>query len=280
MQADLRKLFWRVKTGFLHRSKLEDAVEESCNRLVSLRFSDGFPRLEVSPYSRPHLARFEDEILRARLWAPEGEHRRAVRAVEGAVSALDAARLAAEAHSALDEALAFWTQLEERYELSPLGALPTLREVRRTLKLARSFLEEGESRKALFVSRLGLQQIDRLTTPDPNTNRREALSRRSNLIGRTNDYGPFMESLTRLRDEGLLGFVERLLDDWEMVTQADQDSGGAISAVPEPAVRRIVETGRQAQAIKRALSALIPAEVDEGVDPETEESRKQSPTGG
>jgi hypothetical protein len=265
--SDLRKLLWRVRTGYLRHSALEDAIEEACEDLVNLRFEENGSMMEVSQYSRPFLARFEEEVARARLWAPEGEAYRAVRAVEGAALALEEARRITQAHEVLEETSMYWVRLQGRFELQAVRDLLTLREVPRLLKLVETFLEDGESHKARFAMQFSRARIETLTALDRSPSRRRAMLTRTQGL-----ETPTLDSLAqvtqKLIEEGLMNLAERLLEDWEVGEEPPSPTG---VEGPMPALQNIRAAAAEAQSLQRTLEALVPSPPDEEGTPEDTE---------
>lgn len=259
MHSDLRRLLWHLRAGVVRSAALEEAVDKACAALVARRFEDSTAHLDHSRFARDSLGKFEQEIARARLAAPEGRYRLAVRAVGTAEAALGAARKVAEAERSWENLRMSWTGLLERFDLAPYSPLASLQEMSRTFSLTESFLLAGESGKARFVNRMCRERVRRLTATTDDPGARRELARR--LVER--QHGPFavpaglVRVLSRMVDEGLVELACRLLDDWELGASPTGKTEGKPTLAVD--LGRISEITREASLLARELaSAVLP----------------------
>lgn len=258
MRGDLRRLLWRLRAGVVRRAALEAAVEEACRALVESRFREAVELQEVSQFARSSLAIFEAQISMARHLALEGEHRRAVRAVEAAEAALAAARRLAEVHAAWEALVEAWKELVRRYDFEAFGHLATLREGARGLVVAEAFLRNGESRKARFVVRQCAAFLETLTRPVTSRDRSRALLHRL-LAGRQAAHSrpdSLVRLLGRIADDGLLDLAERLFDDWEMGAEAGRTQAATRSTTPARGREALIRMSRIEQEARSLGSEL------------------------
>lgn len=287
MHPELRQILARLRVGLGRPGQLEAAVDGACARLVTARFDGERGVQEISPYVRPFLRRFEDEIARASLWALEGEHYRAVRAVESADRALADARRMARAHEGWEECSRSWWELHEAVGLAAFPDAVTVRMAESSLRLAEEMLGTGESRKARFVvsgCRRLVRQLAASNFADDRLPR--LIDRRSNL--RTSGTLPAAldRLLARLLDEGRVELADRLLGDWEIAGDAGSFAPSAFSIPPdrtlprvgaERRMARLRAQEREARSLTETLIALHPAESG-AEDSTTEEGGEQCRT--
>lgn len=240
MHPELRQILARLRVGLGRPGQLEAAVDGACARLVTARFGGERGVQETSPYVRPLLSRFEDEISRARLWALEGEHRRAVRAVESADRALAAARRMARAHEGWEACSRSWRELFEAAGLAAFPDAATVRVVESSLDLAEEMLCAGESRKARFVVSGCRRLVRQLVAADFGDDRLPRLIDRRSALRASGALPAALDGLLeRLLDEGRVELADRLFGDWEIAGDAGPSAPSELPAPPGRALPRV-----------------------------------------
>jgi hypothetical protein len=251
----LRKDLRRYRDGALPDWRMRQVLERELNRLISDHSALRSELDELRRAASDRLTGFDAASDRALQWLGENRFDQALREIQQAANDLVELRLCVTAAVDWQRTGAALAGLEEM--LSPgLESQATVRVLRRLEDLARSLLDQGETRKARFVILLLADQIGLLLARRPGepTAGFERL-----LAGLEPQDEAAVAHLRKLGREGYQRLAERLAEDLASelaVTDRVRRSSlakGSLGAIESD----LAAVRRQAQAVQAALTQWL-----------------------
>ena len=251
----LRKYLRRYRDGALPDWSMRQILERELNRLVS-DHSTLRPEMDELRRAAPErLAGFDTASDRVLQWLGECRFDLALREIQEAERELAELLLCLTVAIDWRRTSAALAGLEEM--LSPeLAAQATVRVLQRLRHLARSLLDQGETRKARFVVLLLADQIGRLLARRPG----DLKAGFERMLGRLETQaGMAVDRIRKLNQEGYHHLAERLAEDLEvelsMTDRARRASTaeGSLGAIEND----LAAVRRQAHEVQAALTQWL-----------------------